>query len=222
MKVDVVRIDAGVVIRIVVESHSNARPTPLLDGIGLDFSAEGLLRPMETSNMYQGLVITREYLRLLKSRLETTWSENGGRLSFSFDLKVHAVNDVQGNQGPDNQSNFGNYERDPSKVKVLLVEDNQVNMRIAKAILKRLGFDATSAANGLEAISKMHEEAFDIVFMVRSIQLQSQDCTGQAEVVEWTGLRHASLQRIRRHPSHSQQHGAEGGHHCCSNSRLYQ
>jgi CheY-like chemotaxis protein len=57
--------------------------------------------------------------------------------------------------------------RDPSTVKVLLVEDNQVNMRVATAILKRLGFDAATAANGLEAISKMHGEVFDIVFMVR-------------------------------------------------------
>lgn len=121
--------------------------------------------------MYQGLVVAREYLRSLESRLETTWSENGGRLSFSFDLKIHATNNVAGKQGPDNQSNFGNYVRDPSKVKVLLVEDNQVNIRIAKAILKRLGFDAASAANGLEAISKMHEEAFDIVFIARVLRL---------------------------------------------------
>lgn len=92
-------------------------------------------------------------------------------MSFSFDLKIHATNNVAGKQGPDNQSNFGNYVRDPSKVKVLLVEDNQVNIRIAKAILKRLGFDAASAANGLEAISKMHEEAFDIVFIARVLRL---------------------------------------------------
>jgi hypothetical protein len=168
MKVDVVRNDAEVVIRVIIESHSNARPTPLLDGIGLDFSAEGLLRPMAAANMYQGLVITREYLRVLGSKLETSWSEHeGGRLSFSFDLKIQASNNVAGKQGADNQSNFGNYVRDPSTVKVLLVEDNQVNMRIAKAILKRLGFDAATAANGLEAISKMHGEVFDIVFMVR-------------------------------------------------------
>jgi hypothetical protein len=167
MKVDVLKNDPSLVIRVIIESHSNGRPTPLLDGIGLDFSAEGLLRPMATANMYQGLVITREYLRTLDSRLETTWSEDGGRLSFSFDLRVSTPGNAAGKQGADNQSNFGNYVRDPSTVKVLLVEDNQVNMRIAKAILKRLGFDAASAANGLEAISKMHEEVFDIVFMVR-------------------------------------------------------
>ena len=105
---------------------------------------------------------------MLGSKLETSWSEHeGGKLSFSFDLKIQASNNVAGKQGADNQSNFGNYVRDPSTVKVLLVEDNQVNMRIAKAILKRLGFDAATAANGLEAISKMHGEVFDIVFMVR-------------------------------------------------------
>jgi CheY-like chemotaxis protein len=167
MKVDVVRNDTELVIRVLIQSLSNARPTPLLDGIGLDFSASSLLQPMAPANMYQGLVITREYLRLLGSRLDTNWSEDGGRLSFSFDIKVASTRSPKsGKVGADNQSNFGHYVRDPSSVKVLLVEDNQVNMRIAKAILRRLGFEAATAVNGLEAISMMHQSVFDIVFMV--------------------------------------------------------
>jgi hypothetical protein len=172
LKVDVLQDDPELVLRIVVDSLNNSRPTPLLDGIGLDFSAAGLLRPREIANVYQGLVITREYLRLLGSRLDTSWSEDGGTLRFSFDLKVTHPRKGQAQtttgDRPDNQSNYGNYVKDPSTVKVLLVEDNQVNMRIAKAILKRLGFTAETAENGLEAISKMHQEEYDIIFMVRT------------------------------------------------------
>lgn len=194
MKVDVVQNDTNLDIRVVVQSLSNARPTPLLDGIGLVFSPEGLMQPMAEQNMYQGLVITREYLRLLGSRLDTTWSENGensGKLSFSFDLRVTSTKDETGKTSADNQSNFGNYVRDPSFVKILLVEDNQVNMRIAKAILGRLGFEPTTAANGLDAISTMHESVFDIVFMDCDMPLcNGYDATqhirtkmGQTEVV---------------------------------------
>jgi hypothetical protein len=173
LKVDLIEDGPVVLIRILIDSFDNKIPTPLLDGIGLEFTAESILRTSETSNMYQGLVISREYLKLLGSRLDTTWVEEGGTLRFTFDLKLISTKSETGEKGLDNQSNYGNFVRSPETVKVLLVEDNLVNMRIAKAMLKRLGFEAETAENGLEAVSKLHQIEFDIILMVCSSRFTS-------------------------------------------------
>jgi CheY-like chemotaxis protein len=46
------------------------------------------------------------------------------------------------------------------------VEDNEINMKIAKTMLKRMGFEADTAENGLEAVAKMHTKNYHIVLMV--------------------------------------------------------
>lgn len=49
--------------------------------------------------------------------------------------------------------------------RVLLVEDNLVNQRVAQAMLERLGVAVTLASNGVEAISAVEREHFDMIFM---------------------------------------------------------
>jgi two-component system, sensor histidine kinase and response regulator len=49
--------------------------------------------------------------------------------------------------------------------RVLVVEDNQVNQRLAMRQLLRLGFTAESVANGREAVDAQARENFDLIFM---------------------------------------------------------
>jgi CheY-like chemotaxis protein len=49
--------------------------------------------------------------------------------------------------------------------KVLVVEDNLVNQRVAQAMLERLGVAVTLASNGVEALSAIRREDFDLIFM---------------------------------------------------------
>jgi CheY-like chemotaxis protein len=51
------------------------------------------------------------------------------------------------------------------KPKVLVVEDDEVNLLIAEHVLKREGFSVTAVYNGEEAIEKVRLEAFDLIFM---------------------------------------------------------
>ena len=48
---------------------------------------------------------------------------------------------------------------------ILLVEDNRVNLKVAQRMLERMGFQVTTAANGLEAISALERESFDLILM---------------------------------------------------------
>lgn len=49
--------------------------------------------------------------------------------------------------------------------KVLLVEDNVINQKVAKKILESLNLDVSIAANGVEAIHKVESDVYDIIFM---------------------------------------------------------
>ena len=55
--------------------------------------------------------------------------------------------------------------RSQSGRRVLLVEDNLVNQKVAQAMLKKLGCQVEIAANGQEAIDVLEDKSFDLVFM---------------------------------------------------------
>jgi CheY-like chemotaxis protein len=50
-------------------------------------------------------------------------------------------------------------------LKVLVVEDNCVNQRVATGILARMGHVADIASNGLEAVARVEERTYDLVLM---------------------------------------------------------
>jgi CheY-like chemotaxis protein len=53
----------------------------------------------------------------------------------------------------------------PRPERVLVVEDNQVNSRLAVRQLLRLGFNAETVANGREAVDAQDRETYDLIFM---------------------------------------------------------
>lgn len=54
-----------------------------------------------------------------------------------------------------------------SKAKILLVEDNRVNIMVAKSMLEPLGHGIDIVNNGLEAIRAVQRHQYDIILMVR-------------------------------------------------------
>jgi len=50
-------------------------------------------------------------------------------------------------------------------LKILLVEDNMINQKLALRILERMGYHADMAGNGLEALQALERQAYDIIFM---------------------------------------------------------
>ncbi len=51
------------------------------------------------------------------------------------------------------------------EAKVLLVDDNHVNLRVAKGLMEPYEFSIDTAENGLEAVEKIKENRYDLVFM---------------------------------------------------------
>jgi PAS domain S-box-containing protein len=60
-----------------------------------------------------------------------------------------------------------------SSVKILLVEDNLINQKVALLSLKKLGYQADVANNGLEALAKLKEKSYQLILM--DIQMPEMD-----------------------------------------------
>ena len=53
----------------------------------------------------------------------------------------------------------------PPTLRILLVEDNLVNQRVALRMLEKIGYRADLANNGREAVEAVRREAYDVIFM---------------------------------------------------------
>ena len=57
--------------------------------------------------------------------------------------------------------------------RILLAEDNEINRQVARELLENLGLTVEMAVNGREAVERLEQETFDLVFM--DIQMPEMD-----------------------------------------------
>jgi signal transduction histidine kinase/CheY-like chemotaxis protein len=60
-----------------------------------------------------------------------------------------------------------------SQVRLLVAEDNQINLRLITLMLQKFGYRADVAANGVEALQAMQRQAYDIILM--DVQMPEMD-----------------------------------------------
>lgn len=67
----------------------------------------------------------------------------------------------------ENEKDMPDVRRDPERAygHILVVDDNMTNMRVAQAMIEKLGYLVDGVANGEEAISALGRVAYDMVFM---------------------------------------------------------
>jgi two-component system sensor histidine kinase/response regulator len=59
------------------------------------------------------------------------------------------------------------------RLNVLLAEDNQINQKVAKRMLEKMGYMVTVVNNGIEAIQRFHKYNYDIILM--DVQMPEMD-----------------------------------------------
>jgi len=114
-----------------------------------------------------GLTITRQLIELLGGAIHVE-SRYGVGSNFLFNLYFDRASDrTLEAKNPDNvipkyRHNRCNTNR---QLKILVVEDNPVNTKVANITIKKIGHSVINAVNGIEAIEKLSNDSFDIVFM---------------------------------------------------------
>ncbi|MDQ7947742.1 MAG: PAS domain S-box protein [Pedobacter sp.] len=105
-----------------------------------------------------GLAITKKLLKLYRSEIEIESTEGKGTV-FSFVIKFAKQSIIL---PVAEQPIVPNLFTDK---KILVVDDNEVNILIAKRFLSKWGLDIDFAANGEEAINKVVGNTYDLIFM---------------------------------------------------------
>jgi CheY-like chemotaxis protein len=97
------------------------------------------------------------------------WAEStpGQGSCFSFTLRTRPVATAAATPGPAQNTEAaldGRFAR-RYPARVLVAEDNPVNQRVVVRLLEKLGYQATVAQNGREAVAALHAQPFDVVLM---------------------------------------------------------
>nr|WP_315184337.1 response regulator [uncultured Flavobacterium sp.] len=165
--------------QIGVKNNNSVFKVQIIDnGIGIDLEKFNSIfekftqADNKTSREYGGsglgLIIVKKLLKILLSEIELK-SEIGSGSNFSFvlDLPIAEKNSQLNAIG-----NSDDYqEKDLSGFKVLLVEDNLINIKVADKILKRWNVDVDIAVNGVLALEKFKENAYNLILMDLSMPI---------------------------------------------------
>ena len=118
-----------------------------------------------------GLSIASKLIELMGGELQIE-SEEGRGSDFSFTLMARSL----GRYSPKTEENNKkpHFERislsfkdfaTKYPLKILLVEDNEINIKFMTLTFSQMGYSPVIAKNGVEAIEKATEDRFDIIFM---------------------------------------------------------
>ena len=110
-----------------------------------------------------GLSISKTIVEMMGGKISVD-SVVGKGTTFNFKVNLKKVRDDQVGK----VALQSKYELNPSEMrrgKVLLVEDNEINIKVAKAKLTRAGLNIEVALNGKEAVEACSKSRYDIIFM---------------------------------------------------------
>lgn len=115
-----------------------------------------------------GLAISQRLVQMMGGKISVS-SVYGEGTSFSFDILSEVedwapVGSVSEKQSVARQDVFRASFTAP-EAKVLVVDDNEINLDVAEGILAPYKMNITKASSGQEAIDEFRENEFDIIFM---------------------------------------------------------
>ncbi len=107
-----------------------------------------------------GLTISKKLVNMFDSDLMLKSSEGrGSEFYFTVELKINQNRKLYINEATSNLLSPLN------GVKVLIAEDNKVNMSVAKRFMNKWGIEVTEAVNGIEAVERFRYGSYDLLLI---------------------------------------------------------
>ena len=110
-----------------------------------------------------GLAISKEIVELMGGKIGAK-NNNGNGTIFFFTIKLGIGENKKILEIEKENTNLKRHVK-KDRLDILLVEDNDINIKVANYLLGSLGLDCDIAKNGVEAIEYLKEKEYDIVFM---------------------------------------------------------
>ena len=113
-----------------------------------------------------GLAIAKKMIELLGGEL-TIKSEHGNGSEFSFSVLVKKAKDHVINSFPTISTERKDWSGMSKEypMRILLAEDNDLNLQLMTLMLDQLGYPLEIARNGKEVLAKVEEQQFDLILM---------------------------------------------------------
>jgi signal transduction histidine kinase/CheY-like chemotaxis protein len=113
-----------------------------------------------------GLIICSQIIKQMNGEISVE-SEKGKGSTFTFTLPLIKTVSIMKKTAAQRISRFSREEKlaDKYPIKILLAEDNNINQAIAKKLFQKLGYSIDLAKDGIEAITAVHENKYDMIFM---------------------------------------------------------
>lgn len=180
-----------------------------LEKIFEDFRQVDSKRNRSVEGTGLGLAIVKHLVELMEGtiKVESEYGK-GTMVTITIPQKIidrQSVSDMP--EIPHTEQNISNMFSAPG-VKVLIVDDNVINRKVARGFLKNYAFDLTEAESGPEAIELVREARYDIIFMdhmmpgmdgIEAAEIIRRDCgeNGAAPVI--IALTANAMEGMREH-----------------------
>lgn len=129
-----------------------------------------------------GLVISKELVKSMGGEVGVV-STPGLGSTFWFTFIAKEITNVAIQKTKDEQTFTQQFSGIP---KILLVDDNQVNRKVARSILEKSGCMVVEAIDGFDAIESVQQDSFDLIFM--DIQMPKMDGMKATQAIKALGL----------------------------------
>ena len=140
-----------------------------LDGLFDAFTQVDIKKNQRKEGTGLGLAISRQLVELMGGQLRVE-SEYGKGSRFYFTLRegvrsTEAIGDYTRTQAQPEQADEDIFTFQAPDAQILLVDDNEINQEVAKALMEPFAMQIDVASNGKQAVEMVLKKQYDIVFM---------------------------------------------------------